>query len=485
LTSRIALPYAESGARAFGKTAVESAVMWRVGTMDGSAACSRLAAASIGCLAFSFVLGWVDSAAAQQPAPQADPGDFGLVLPDDPPLPGGGRRALVLGADGQLVVSQVHVEVGDRFVVVMPNGRLNSVPKADATLTDRPFAPATKEEIIAELTAEKFAGFRTRSTNRYLYVYNTSEPFYQATSRILETMYPALLAYCKRQKIEVHDPETPLIAIMFKTEAEFNRYREMPEGVVAYYNGVTNYVVMYEQSALADLAPDLAIKQSISTIAHEGVHQILHNIGVQQRLSRWPMWISEGLPEYFAPTQVDKRVKWKGVGLVNDLRMHNLLEFLKQQPGGTTRGELVRATAEAEQLDSTGYAAAWALTHYLAKFKKDAFFNYLRDVSKFQALEQRSEDDIDLFKRHFGSDFAELEKGLHKNLSKLPYVDPIMNQTHFVATITAGGRTRVMMTTSPAAIKAVISATPGARYTVDAFPDRATASVAYQAAVGN
>ena len=82
---------------------------------------------------------------------------------------------------------------------------------------------------------------------------------------------------------------------------------------------------------MAEIAPDLAVKQSISTIAHEGVHQVLHNIGVQQRLSRWPMWISEGLPEYFAPTQVDERIRWKGVGLVNDLRLHSLVEYLRER----------------------------------------------------------------------------------------------------------------------------------------------------------
>jgi hypothetical protein len=281
----------------------------------------------------ALVLGrGMPDALGQEFAPQADPADFNLILPDVPPVPGGGRRALVRDAAGELVVAKVHVELADRFVVILPNGRLQSLPQSEATITERPFVAATKEQITAELTNDKFRGFRSRSTNRYLYVYNSSEPFYQATSRILETMYPKLLAYCQRQKIEADDPDVPMVVIMFKTEEEFNKYHPMPDGVVAYYSGVTNHVVMYEQSDLADLAPDLAIKQSISTIAHEGVHQVLHNIGVQQRLSRWPMWISEGLPEYFAPTQVDKRVRWKGVGLVNDLRMHNLLEFYKQ-PG--------------------------------------------------------------------------------------------------------------------------------------------------------
>src|SRR5436309_1049105 len=75
--------------------------------------------------------------------------------------------------------------------------------------------------------------------------------------------------------------------------------------------------------------PDLALGQAISTIAHEGVHQILHNIGVQRRMSVWPMWLSEGLAEFFAPTTVDGKLRWKGPGQVNDLRMFELEEYVR------------------------------------------------------------------------------------------------------------------------------------------------------------
>jgi hypothetical protein len=54
-----------------------------------------------------------------------------------------------------------------------------------------------------------------------------------------------------------------------------------------------------------------------------------------------------------------------------------------------------------------------------------------------------------------------------------------------VATISAGGRTRVLMTTSPAFIKQMIAATPGAQYSVNVYPNRATAMAAYQSVVGN
>jgi hypothetical protein len=248
---------------------------------------------------------------------------------------------------------------------------------------------------------------------------------------------------------------------------------------------------MYEQSELVEIAPELAVKQAISTIAHEGVHQILHNIGVQQRLSNWPIWISEGLAEYFAPTTVDRRVRWKGVGLTNDLRMKELEEYLNQGTRGGP-GEMVRPTVEAESLTSTGYAAAWALTHYLAERRKAQFFAYLAEVSGTPPLEQQSaETNLALFQKHFGNDFRGMEQALIKHLQKLPYVDPIANQTHYVVMLELdlreGTQRRVALTTSPTSAqqwhREQLATVPapiqnGARFAIQAFPNR-TAAAAY------
>lgn len=429
---------------------------------------------------------------AQHPVLQADPADFGLELPEAPPKPGDGRTVLVPGNGERPAVGKVYVEVGDRLVVRLPNGRLTSVVREEAVPTDQPFVPATKDEVIAELKAGKFKDFKTRTTRRYVYVYNTSEDFYRATSRLLETMYPSLFAYCKRQKLDVQDPDVPLVVVMFRTQEEFDAYWKMGEGVVAYYNAVNNHVVMYEQSKLAEIAPELAIKSSISTIAHEGVHQILHNIGVQQRLSSWPMWISEGLPEYMAPTSTTDRSRWKGVGLVNDLRMHSLIEHLKQKPPGIDEGGLVRQTVEATELDATGYATAWALTHYLTRFHQEKFFAYLREVSRIGPLEGDEVDSAKLFAKHFGSDFDALQDALMDHLKEVPYVDPIANQTHYVAVVDTQVRRSLVVAWSPASIRqwqqqVLVQLSPQeratARFVVRAFANKATAERAAQSAL--
>jgi hypothetical protein len=369
---------------------------------------------------------------------------------------GQGQRVTIADAAGKDRVALLHAEVGDRRLVVLPNGRLQSVPTAKTKITTDPYRPASKDELAAELKAAGFAKFKSRTTARYVYLCNTSEEFYRGTSRILETMYPAILAYFKRQKFPVHDPPGPLVVLMFRTEAEFQKFEPVPPGVAAYYSAATNHVVMYEQSALVDVAPELAVKQAIGTVAHEGIHQILHNIGVQQRLSRWPLWTAEGLAEYFAPTTLDRRLRWKGVGMPNDLRMHELEGYLKKI--AETPGEMISQTVGASGLSSAGYASAWALTHYLATRKKDKFHAYLREVAKLGPLEpgdekQAASEGKKLFARFFGSDYAAIERAVVDHVQGLPYTDPIINQTHYVVMVDTAAVRTAGVTSSPASVR--------------------------------
>ena len=429
---------------------------------------------------------------AQTPAPQADPQDFGLEVPTEGPLRlGDGRRLLVPGGatGSDNVAALLYFEMQDMRIVMMPDGRLTSFAADKTQPTSQPFVALKKEELAHRFAEKRFKGFKARTTARYVYVYNTSEGFQKATSRILETMFPAVAAYFKRQKLASTEPLVPLVVIMFRTEDEFQKYHRMPDGVVAYYSPVSNHVVMYEQSKLVEVAPELALKQSIGTIAHEGIHQILHNIGVQKRLSYWPIWIAEGLPEYFAPTSTDRRMRWKGVGTVNDMRMYELEEFLKR--GTTTRGELVEKVVDAQQLSSTGYAVAWGLTHYLAATQREKFKAYLAAVSKIGPLEtadglsvRSNEKAREVFTKHFGNDWGKLEDGMLGHLQGLPYANPIENQTHYVVMLDTVGMRTAGVTASPAAIKkwqeqTLATVPPAVRarasFQVRPFPSRTTA----------
>ena len=434
---------------------------------------------------------------AQESAMAAvDPREFGFDLPPGPLRRDEEKAVTTTDSDGRAIVGRVHVAVGDSAIVLTPDGQLVARRAGAFAPTDRKFEPADKTALANDLTAREFNGFKSRQTRHYIFAYNTSEEFALATSRILETMLPGVKEYTSAQKITVHEPQVPLVVIMFKTEEEFQRHRRMPAGVVAYYHPVSNRVFMYEQSRLADVRPDLAIQQSIATIAHEGAHQVLHNIGVQQRLSIWPMWLSEGLAEYFAPTSTGARLKWKGAGQVNDMRMFELEQYVKSRASEKPDGAMIAQTVLAGQLTSTGYASAWALTHYLAKNRRTEFNQYVREVSKLGPLEAAGSiappgivrKNQELFLKAFGDDIASMEMRLVAHLKKQTYTDPFANLPHYVATVvySNGKRTQRELHTfhSPSLadkwIRETISKAPeeqreAAAPTIRRFPNRALA----------
>jgi hypothetical protein len=380
---------------------------------------------------------------------------YGVDIP--PGEVAAGDDAVVRTRDryGDLVLARVHVNVGENRVVLLPDGQLVARHQREAVLVDEAFEKADMVQLGKQLIEQEFPGFRVKRTAHYIYIYNTSETFATATSKILEMMTPGIIGYMKNLGLEVYPPDVPLVVVMFKTEEEFKRYREIPEGMIAYYHTLTNRVVMHEESRLNSIKPELALKQKINTIAHEGVHQLLHNIGVQTRMSAWPMWITEGIAEYLSPTTTGKYMRWKGAGQVNDFRMMELEQFLQvstqvvQSPGDWLQGTIL-----ASRLDSQGYASAWALTHYLAKTRRAKFNAYVQELQKLGPLDggYRVVADgtvpkhFELYAKHFDGDLAMTETRLRQYLTKLPYVDPFIEFPHVSAVIgfSANGRFRKM-----------------------------------------
>lgn len=394
-------------------------------------------------LALALVLALSGISLAQS-AKSFDPAPFGFDLPAGQVRQGQGATVTTADADGKPVVARLHVAVGDGAIVMLPDGQLVARKAGEFTPADKKFEPITREALATRLEQSEFPGFKVKQTRHYIYLYNSSEEFLTGTSRILESMLPGVTAYAEAQRIEgVHPPEVPLVVVMFSTEEEFQKHYRMPAGVVAYYHTASNRVFMYEKSKLLQVRPDLALSQAISTVAHEGAHQILHNIGVQQRLSIWPMWLSEGLAEFFAPTTFGKGMKWKGAGQVNDMRMFELEQYVKTHASEKPDGRLIEQTVAAARLTSTGYASAWSLTHYLAKNRRSEFAAYLRAVSKTEPLEGALDiqppgivpANLVLFRKTFGDKFDDLETKLVAHLKRQPYTDPFADAPHYVATL--------------------------------------------------
>ncbi len=384
---------------------------------------------------------WADGAqAAEGDELSLDPRLFGLDIPAGRLRPGGGRTFLTSDPAGNPVVARSVASVGLHELVLLPDGQIViRVPKECAP-TQRPFLPLDRETLAKQLLQGPLKDFKVKHTKHYLFVYDATEDFAVVTSRILESMVPGLVEFGRNMQVKTVEPELPLIVIMFRRDADYQAYSHMPPGLVAYYHVLDNRVSMCEESPFAKFNPGLAIEQSLSTIAHEGAHQILHNIGVQQRLSLWPMWLAEGIAEYLAPTTTGRNLRWKGAGQVNDWRMFELERYLKTRAADTADGKVISDVVQAQRLSSTGYAAAWGLTHFLIATKRNDFIKLFSELAKLAPLAESGNlsgaaANRQQFQISFGNDFALLEKQMIGHLSRLDYSSPFAEYPHWVAMV--------------------------------------------------
>ncbi len=373
------------------------------------------------------------------------PSEMGFELPDGDVAPFSDGNVSTTDEEGRGCVARVHARVGEDLIVLLPDGQLAARRKNQISATEREFKAMTGEEMGNAIVKDRLKGFRVLTTERFVFVYNTTPEFAKVTSTVMETMLTGVIEFCREMGLDVHEPEVPLLVIMFHRAQHFHAYQPMPPGILAYYEIPTNRVVLHEESGLAGLSVELARQELLSTIAHEGAHQILHNIGVQQRLSRWPMWIGEGIAEYLAPTKPGHKFAWKGAGKINDLRMWELEGFLQRQFIKGFDGDTVNQTVSAGVLDSTGYASAWTLTYFLAEKRKEDFDRYVRYLSRMPPLQgmlpaEKGEEptvpgNMVHFQKFFAEDLEAFEKEMVEHMSRQKFESPFGALPHFVGTV--------------------------------------------------
>ncbi len=373
---------------------------------------------------------------------ELQPEMLGIELPDGDVVPYASENVWTDDEEGRGCVARVYVKVGDNFVVMLPDGQLVGRLADKVQPTERPFEPMNQAALSKSLLDDpRLRGFQTHETDHFVFIYNTTPEFARVTAKVMETMLEGVMEYCTEQGIRVHEPEVMLPVIMFHTDRQYQAFQPVPAGIFAYYAIAANRVVLKQESSLAGVRPDLAEQQLLSTIAHEGAHQILHNIGVQQRLSRWPMWLGEGIAEYMAPTKPGHKFAWKGAGKINDMRMFDLEMFMQKQFVKGFDGDTVTRTVGSPRLGSTGYAAAWTITHYLAENQKEQFDRYMRYLSRMPPLQgmlpedptaEQVESNLIHFKKFFGDDIEAFENAMVEYMSRQRYTSPVEDIPHYV-----------------------------------------------------
>jgi len=178
----------------------------------------------------------------------------------------------------------------------------------------------------------------------------------------------------------------------------------------------------------------VAVLLKPQTVAHEGAHQILSNIGVQPHPATGRSGWSKDWPSTVPPrANTKKGIAWGGLGTINALHMATIRELTTRcrsrstpqhptQPGRQSATyDTSRVLDARDHLTPTDYAQAWAMTHYLAFRRRDDFVKYLKAMGQIPPLQPRTpEEHLAEFRKFFVEDLSKLRQEVDEYIRKLP-----------------------------------------------------------------
>lgn len=274
-------------------------------------------------------------------------------------------------------------------------------------------------------------------------------------AQLFDDQYRAVFNYFSVRGFRIHEPEFPLIAIIFPDAKSFAKYAakdkvEAKGGLKGYYVQSSNRIALYVDAPSADtaaVAPRFQIpfwkdsralaadrlqlspwfqasEQSPlnhwasidskleATMIHEATHQVAFNIGIHTRVGQInPRWIVEGLATVFEAPGIRSSSLAKTPGAkLNLMRLHNFQDFVHNRRQPKSLAAFVQNDEAFKEHVIDGYAQAWALTYFLIETRPREYAQLLQSIAARPATEvydgkQRLAD----FENAFGHDWLLLE----------------------------------------------------------------------------
>ncbi|MEN6493068.1 MAG: DUF1570 domain-containing protein [Thermoguttaceae bacterium] len=350
--------------------------------------------------------------------------------------PAFGLDHVVLRRDGR------EIEVNGRILLTATDGGILLQARDGVLWTVQPseqvretsdeadFKPMTMAELSQVLLRELPKGFDTYQTTHYLICYNTSLPYAKWCGSLFERLYMAFTNCWSRRGFDLHEPEFPLVAIVFADKRSYTAFAQAEVGeavssMIGYFSLQTNRMVMYDltgveasgqsgRSTAAQINRILAqpdAERTVATIVHEATHQIAFNCGLHTRYSDCPLWFTEGIAVFFETPDLSSPKGWRTVGALNQSRLVQFHQYLKQRPPDsltTLISDDSRFRDVKQALDA--YAEAWALTSFLINQYPRQYIAYLKRLSqKAPMVWDEPATRLTEFKQFFGDDLKKLD----------------------------------------------------------------------------
>ena len=332
----------------------------------------------------------------------------------------------------------------DGMLLLSADGTLWTVPPEDLVRhkhDDEPMKPLSSEQ-LAERLRRELPGFDIHTTQHYLICHNTSRAYAQWCGALFERLYKAFTNFWSRKDFDLHEPEFPLVALVFADQESYAAHagKELGDAagsIIGYYSLRSNRMTMYDltgvqalrrsgdkRGSAAEINQMLArpeAERTVATVIHEATHQISFNCGLQTRYADVPLWLSEGIAIYFETPDLASSKGWRTIGAVNQVRLAGFREYLQKPRPADSLTSLISGEVRLRDPKQSGdaYAEAWALNYFLLRQRPQQYLAYVKRMSeKKQLIWDDAETRLREFQKAFG-DLGQLDAEFVKQMAKV------------------------------------------------------------------
>lgn len=311
----------------------------------------------------------------------------------------------------------------EKLAMLRWDGRITVLPRQDKLeIFSKGFAPYSSKELESRLLKQYGKQYLTQSSKHFTVVYPRTKP--KNWAQRYETVYRQFKNYLARHKIELKEPQFPMIVVVLGSRREFDRALSkeiiFKKNIFGFYARNTNRVTTYVSS-------DPRIARQIDqlsdvTIIHEAIHQVAFNTELHNRLCTVPRWMSEGFAMLFESRGFrNSKVDQPMTDRINKRRLATLKQMFRSGRARGTLETLIRNDRIFETNADLAYSLAWGLSFYLAEKETDKYLNFVKkDGNKNEFRQYTPDERITFFVETFATDFDKLEKRLRKFILALP-----------------------------------------------------------------
>ena len=304
------------------------------------------------------------------------------------------------------------------------DGRITLLPRQEKMeiKTATGFAPYSAKELETRLQKQYGPRYLVQSTKHFTVVYPRTKP--KNWAQRYETVYKQFRNYLARNKIDIAEPNFPMIVVVLGSRGEFDRVLAneivFKKNVFGFYSRITNRVITFVSSD-----PRLAqrIERLLNvTIIHEAIHQVAFNTGVHNRLCAVPRWMSEGFAMLFESKGFRNSKKSQPMSdRVNKRRLATLKKMFQTGRISGSLEKMLRNDRIFETDPELAYSLAWGLSFYLAEKETDKYLRFvIADANTNEFGNYTQDQRLKFFAKTFTSDFDKLERRLRKFILELP-----------------------------------------------------------------